>query len=136
MVWIYSKRIFFVKCRTTTAKPIIAPSLISEIGYTFYHSINEVIKGHEISHEIVINIDRTFLPSILFSSSSGSSSSSSNSGRGGSGTATGSVAVVVPVAVVVVVGVVVEVALVVVLVVVVVVVIVVIVVVVVVVVVV
>ena len=116
-MWIYSKRIVFVKCRTTTAKPIIAPSLISEIGYTFYHSINEVVKGHEISHEIVINIDRTFLPSILFSSSSGSSSSSSsssNSGRGGSGTATGSVAVVVPVAVVVV-GVVVEVALVVVL---------------------
>ena len=115
-MWIYSKRIFFVKFRTTTAKPIIAPSLISEIGYTFYHSINEVVKGHEISHEIVINIDRTFLPSILFSSSSGSSSSSSssNSGRGGSGTATGSVAVVVPVAVVVV-GVVVEVALVVVL---------------------
>ena len=116
MVWIYSKRIFFVKFRTTTAKPIIAPSLISEIGYTFYHSINEVVKGHEISHEIVINIDRTFLPSILFSSSSGSSSSSSsNSGRGGSGTATGSVAVVVPVAVVVVGVVVVEVALVVVL---------------------
>ena len=108
-MWIYSKRIFFVKFRTTTAKPIIAPSLISEIGYTFYHSINEVVKGHEISHEMVINIDRTFLPSILFNSSSGSSSSSSNSGSSGSGTGTGSVAVAVAVVVVgvVVVGVVV-----------------------------
>ena len=112
-MWIYSKRIVFVKCRTTTAKPIIAPSLISEIGYTFYHSINEVVKGHEISHEMVINIDRTFLPSILFNSSSGSSSSSSssssNSGSSGSGTGTGSVAVAVAVVVVgvVVVGVVV-----------------------------
>ena len=107
-MWIYSKRIVFVKCRTTTAKPIIAPSLISEIGYTFYHSINEVVKGHEISHEMVINIDRTFLPSILFNSSSGSSSSS-NSGSSGSGTGTGSVAVAVAVVVVgvVVVGVVV-----------------------------
>ena len=108
-MWIYSKRIVFVKCRTTTAKPIIAPSLISEIGYTFYHSINEVVKGHEISPEMVINIDRTFLPSILFNSSSGSSSSSSNSGSSGSGTGTGSVAVAVAVVVVgvVVVGVVV-----------------------------
>ena len=108
-MWIYSKRIVFVKCRTTTAKPIIAPSLISEIGYTFYHSINEVVKGHEISHEMVINIDRTFLPSILFNSSSGSSSSSSNSGSSGSGTGTGSVTVAVAVVVVgvVVVGVVV-----------------------------
>ena len=108
-MWIYSKRIVFVKCRNTTAKPIIAPSLISEIGNTFYHSINEVVKGHEISHEMVINIDRTFLPSILFNSSSGSSSSSSNSGSSGSGTGTGSVAVAVAVVVVgvVVVGVVV-----------------------------
>ena len=35
-----TKRIGFVKRKATTAKPIIAPGLISEIGHTFYHSIS------------------------------------------------------------------------------------------------
>ena len=35
-----TKRIGFVKRKATTAKPIIAPGLISVIGHTFYHSIN------------------------------------------------------------------------------------------------
>ena len=61
------KRIGFVTCKGTTAKPIIAPGLISEIEHVFYYSINEIVKAHEIPPEMVINMDQTFLPFILIS---------------------------------------------------------------------
>ena len=48
-----TKRIGFVKSKATTAKSIIAPGVISEIGHTCYHSINEIVKSHEIPPEMV-----------------------------------------------------------------------------------
>ena len=62
-----TKRIGFIKSKATTAKPIIAPGLISEIEHRFYHSINEIAKAHDIPPEIIINIDQTFLPFIHIS---------------------------------------------------------------------
>ena len=50
-----------------TAKPIIPPDLISEIGHTFYHSNNEIVKAHKIPPEMVINLDQTSLLFILVS---------------------------------------------------------------------
>ena len=60
-----TKRIGFAKRKARTAKPIIAPGLISEIRHTFYHRINEIVKAHEIPPQTVINIDQTSLPFIL-----------------------------------------------------------------------
>ena len=62
-----TKQIGFVKRKATTAKPIIAPGLIFEIGHTFYHGINEIAKAHEIPPEMVINKDQLSLPFILIS---------------------------------------------------------------------
>ena len=62
-----AKRIGFVKRKATAAKPIIAPGLISEAGHTLYHSVNGIVKVHELPPEVVINIDQTYLPFILTS---------------------------------------------------------------------
>ena len=62
-----TKRIGFVKRNATTPKPIIVLALISEIGHTFYHNIHIMIKAHEISPEMVINLDQTSLPFIVIS---------------------------------------------------------------------
>ena len=61
------KRLGYVKRKSTTAKPIIAPGLISEIGLTFYKDINEIVQAHEIPAEMIINIDQTPLPFVLIS---------------------------------------------------------------------
>ena len=61
------KQIGFVKHKCTTAKPVIAPGLISEIEHIFCYSNNEIVKLHEIPPERVINLDQIFLPFILIS---------------------------------------------------------------------
>jgi len=62
-----SNRIGFVKRKATTSKPVLAPGLILEIGHTFYHDINEIIKAHHIPPQMIINIDQTPLPFVLIS---------------------------------------------------------------------
>ena len=61
------KRLGYVKRKSTTAKPIIAPGLIPEIGLTFYKDINEIVQAHGIPAEMIINIDQTPLPFFLIS---------------------------------------------------------------------
>ena len=53
--------------KSTTAKPIIAPGLIPEIGLTFYKSVNEAVNTYKIPAELIINIDQTPLPFVLIS---------------------------------------------------------------------
>ena len=60
-----SKRLGYVKRKVNTAKPLIAPGLIKEIGLTFYNDINEIVHGHAIPAEMIINIDQTPLPFVL-----------------------------------------------------------------------
>jgi len=62
-----SKRLGYVKRKATTAKPLVAPGLIKEIGLTFYNEINEIVHAHEIPPEMIINIDQTPLPFVLIS---------------------------------------------------------------------
>ena len=62
-----SNRIGFVKHKATTSKPVLTPGLILEIGHTFYHDINEIIKAHHIPPQMIINIDQTPLPFVLIS---------------------------------------------------------------------
>ena len=61
------KRLGYVKRKETTAKPLIAPDLIKEIGLTFYNDINEIVHAHAIPAEVIINIDQTPLPFVLIS---------------------------------------------------------------------
>ena len=61
------KRLGYVKRKATTAKPLIAPDLIKEIGLTFYNDINEIVHAHAIPAEMIINIDQTPLPFALIS---------------------------------------------------------------------
>ena len=56
-----------VKYKAKTAKPIITPGLISEIGHTSDHSINKIVNAHEIPTEMVINIEQKILPFTLIS---------------------------------------------------------------------
>ena len=62
-----SKRLGYVKRKATTAKSLIAPGLIKEIGLTFYNDINEIVHAHAIPAEMIINIDQTPLPFVLIS---------------------------------------------------------------------
>ena len=57
-----SKRLRYVKRKATTAKALIVPGLIKEIGLTFYNNINEIVHAHAIPAEIIINIDQTPFP--------------------------------------------------------------------------
>ena len=45
----------------------LAPDLKTEVGLTFYHSINEIVKSHNIPPEMIINIDQTPIPFVLIS---------------------------------------------------------------------
>lgn len=60
-------RLNFVKRKATTAKPLIAPGLIKEVGLSFYKEINEIVHAHKIPPELIINIDQTPLPFVLIS---------------------------------------------------------------------
>ena len=51
-----------------TARALIAPGLIKEIGFSFYEEIHELVKWFNIPKELVINIDQTPLPFVLVSS--------------------------------------------------------------------
>ena len=62
------KRLNFVRRKSTTAKPLIAPGLIKEIGFSFYKEIHELVKWLKIPKELVINIEQTPLPFALVSS--------------------------------------------------------------------
>ena len=62
-----SKRLGYVKRKATTAKPLIAPGLIKEIGLTFYNDINEIVHVHAIPAEMIINTDQIPLPFALIS---------------------------------------------------------------------
>ena len=61
------KRLNFFRRNSTTAKPLIAPGLIKEIGFSFYKEIHELVKWFNIPKELVINIDQTPLPFVLVS---------------------------------------------------------------------
>ena len=61
------KRLRYVKRKATTAKSLIAPGLIKEIGLTFYNNINETVHAHAIPAEMIINIDQTPFPFALIS---------------------------------------------------------------------
>ena len=56
-----------VTLKATTAKPLIAPGLIKEIGLTFYNDINEIVHAHAIPAEMIININQTPLLFVLIS---------------------------------------------------------------------
>ena len=62
------KRLNFVRRKSTTAKPFIAPGLIKEIGFSFYKEIHELVKWFNIPKELVINTDQTPLPFVIVSS--------------------------------------------------------------------
>ena len=62
------KRLNFVRRKSATAKPMITPGLIKEIGFSFYKDIHELVKWFNIPKELVINIDQTPLPFVLVSS--------------------------------------------------------------------
>ena len=62
------KRLNFVRRKSTTAKPFIAPGLIKEIGFSFYKEIHEPVKWFNIPKELVINTDQTPLPFVIVSS--------------------------------------------------------------------
>ena len=62
-----SKRLGYVKRKATTAKLLIAPGLIKEIGLTFYNDINEIVHVHAIPAEMIINTNQTPLPFVLIS---------------------------------------------------------------------
>ena len=62
-----SKRLDNVKNKATTAKPLIVPGLIKEIGLTFNNDINEIVHTHAIPSEMIINIAQTPLPFALIS---------------------------------------------------------------------
>ena len=46
-------RLNFVKRKATTAKPLIAPGLIKEVGLSFYKEINEIVHAHKIPPEYI-----------------------------------------------------------------------------------
>ena len=62
-----TRRLGFVKRKVTTSKLLLAPGLKIEVGLTFYHTINEIVKAHSIPPEMVVNTDQTPLPFVLFS---------------------------------------------------------------------
>ena len=62
------KRLNFVRRKSATAKPMITPGLIKEIGFSFYRDIHELVKWFNIPKELVINIDQIQLPFVLVSS--------------------------------------------------------------------
>ena len=62
-----AKRLDFVKRKATTAKPLLAPGLIKEVGLSFYNEINEIVHAHKIPADLIINIDQTPLPFVLIS---------------------------------------------------------------------
>ena len=62
------KRLNFTRRKSATAKPLIAPGLIKEIGFSFHKEIHELVKWFNIPKELVINIDQTPLPFVLVSS--------------------------------------------------------------------
>ena len=52
------KRLNIFRRKSTTAKPLIAPGLIKEIGFSFYKEIYKLVKWFNIPKELVINIDQ------------------------------------------------------------------------------
>ena len=62
------KRLNFARRKSATAKPLIAPGLIKEIGFSFHKEIHELVKWFNIPKELVINIDQTPLRFVLVSS--------------------------------------------------------------------
>ena len=62
------KRLNFVRRKSTKAKPLIAPGLIKEIGFSFYKEIHELVKWFNIPKKLMINIDQTPGPFVLVSS--------------------------------------------------------------------
>ena len=61
------KRMNWVNRKSTTSKPLIAPGLIQEVGFSFFKEISEVVQAHNIPPELIINIDQTPLPFVLIS---------------------------------------------------------------------
>ena len=61
------KRMNWVNRKCTTSKPLIAPGLIKEVGFTFFKEISEAVQAHKIPPELIINIDQTPLPFVLIS---------------------------------------------------------------------
>ena len=61
------KRMNWVNRKSTTSKPLIAPGLIREVGFSFFKEISEVVQAHNIPPELIINIDQTPLPFVLIS---------------------------------------------------------------------
>ena len=59
------KRLNLVRRKSTTAKPLIAPGLVKEIGFYFYKEIHVPVKWFNIPKELVVNIDQTPLPFVL-----------------------------------------------------------------------
>ena len=45
------KRLNFVRRKSATAKPLIAPGLIKEIGFSFYKEIHNLVKWFNIPKE-------------------------------------------------------------------------------------
>ena len=68
MVSKYPQKIKLCQKKITTAKSLIAPGLIKEIGCSFYKEIHELVKWFNKSKELMINIDQTPLPFVLVSS--------------------------------------------------------------------
>ena len=61
------KRMKWSKRKSTTAKPLLSPGLIKEVGLTFFKEISEAVQADNVPPELIINIDQTPLPFVLIS---------------------------------------------------------------------
>ena len=61
------KRMKWSNRKSMTSKPILAPGLIKEVGYTFFKEISEAVHAANIPSELIINIDQTPLSFVLIS---------------------------------------------------------------------
>ena len=61
------KRMKWSKRKSTTAKPVLSPGLIKEVGLTFFKQISEAVQADNIPAELIVNIDQTPLPFVLIS---------------------------------------------------------------------
>ena len=53
--------------QATTAKQLVSPGLLKEIGFPIHLPIKKVVDAYDIFDDLLINIDQTLLPFILLS---------------------------------------------------------------------
>ena len=65
--WAHSvhQRLDFVRRKFTTCKQPVSPGFLKEVGFSFYHQIDEIVSKYNIPSELIINVDQTPLPFFL-----------------------------------------------------------------------